>query len=339
MVTMDAHELAKVEHLQEQILAEAESIEAPCSSRQFRVFMRMATNPENHLAVGFSGGGVPAIAGNAALLGILEELDLHDHIKEVWGTSAGGIVGAALAVGTTSQEVMDLIEYGRGKKGVIDVPKWWLVKQVFGFLFGRGLPQGFVRGKLFDEIFGMGLKVETFEEAEIPLRLIACTDDGNLQKVIHRKGPILPAMRASMCIPGLMTPRPDLNGKDYGYYDGGLVENTPLVSVIDEHVRLGRQSNLLVLCTRFQSAARTTRPKNFGERILNSYQHLQDISWTYQQEKADRVEGCKSIIVNPHILWGSMLDFSMGRINYLICRKQFKEQLSNAGLASRFGAH
>ena len=338
-IPMDAHELAKVEGLREQILAEADAIEAPCNPKQFRVFMRMATNPDNHVALGFSGGGVPGIAGNAALLSIIEDLDLKPHIKEVWGTSAGGIVGAALAVGTTSQEVLDLVEMGNGRKGVLDVPKWWLIRKLVGFLFKRPLPQGFVRGAFFDEIFRKGLKVDTFEEADIPLRLIACTDDGLLQKVIHRKGPILKAVQASMCLPGLMVPRPDWNGKDFGYYDGGLVENTPLVSVIDEHIRLGRKSDLLVLCTRFQSSARTHRPANCVDRILNSYQHLQDISWTYQQKQADEVAGCKHIIVNPHIIWGGMMDFTMGRANYLICRKQFKEQLSNAGLASRFGAH
>ena len=336
----DAHELAKVTDLEAQVLDEADAIEAPCSERQFRVFMRMVTNPDNHLAIGFSGGGVPGIAGNAALLSIMEDLNVGPHIKEVWGTSAGGIVGAGMAVGTNSQEVMELVETGNGRKGVIDVPKWWLIRKLFNVIFRHGeLPQGFVRGAFFDEIFRKGLKLETFEEALIPLRLIACTDDGNLQKVIHRKGLILPAVHASMCIPGLMVPRPDWNGREFGYYDGGLVENTPLVSIIDEHVRLGRESKLLVLCTRFQSSARTHRPKNCVDRILNSYQHLQDVSWTAQQLQADAAEGCKHIIVNPHIIWGGMMDFSKARVNYLICRKQFKEQLSNAGLAARFGAH
>ena len=78
---LSARELAAVDDLEQQILAEEESIVAPCEPGHFRAFTRLVTNPDNHVAVSFSGGGVPGLIGNCALLGILEELDMPSHIK------------------------------------------------------------------------------------------------------------------------------------------------------------------------------------------------------------------------------------------------------------------
>lgn len=332
-----ARELAAMEDLEQQVLDEEENILAPCEPGQFRVFRRIATNPENHLAISFSGGGVPGLVGNCALLGILEELDIIGHVKETWGTSAGSIVAAALATEVGRDEVYRLIERV-GKAGPVDVPKWDLIKGVLGFIFRRRIPEGFVRGKGFHDTISDGMKVRTFEEATIPLRIITCTDDGNAQKVIHRKGDILQAIMASMCLPGIMYPVKDWKGKPFGYFDGGVVENTPLVSIIDDHLRDGRSTQLVVVCTRFSSPAKIKKPQGFMARFLNVLYHFQDMAWRYQKQTADQAANCKYLIVNPHVEVGKMLEFEHIHFDYLLSRKMFKQQLSNAGVAGRFGA-
>ncbi|MHC4563332.1 MAG: patatin-like phospholipase family protein [Planctomycetota bacterium] len=335
---LSARQLAATDDLVQQTFAEKDKILAPCGPGRFRVFKRMAANPDNHMAVSFSGGGVPSLVGNCALLGILEELDVIPNVKEVWGVSAGSIVAGALATGVPRDEVYRLIE-SMDRPGGLDVSKWRLIKSVFRFLIRRELPEGFVQGNVFREVIHAGMKVETFEEAAIPLRIITCTDDGRAEKVIHRQGDILPAIMASMCLPGIMCPMPDWRGKVTGYFDGGIVENTPLVSVIDDHLREGRTTKLFVVCTRFTGAAKIKRPTNFATRFMNVLYHFQDTVWHHHQLVADQTPNCKYVVLNPHVQRGSLLNFEHLEYDYLIARKMFKQQLSNAGLAGRFGAH
>jgi NTE family protein len=335
---LSARELAALDDLEQQVLAEEESITAPCEPGHFRAFTRLATNPDNHMAVSFSGGGVPGLVGNCALLGILEELGMLEHVKEVWGVSAGSIVAAAMATGVDRSNVYKLIQ-SMDRPGGVDVSKWQIVKDLFRFLFRRQLPDGFVRGNVFREVISSGMKARTFEEAVIPLRIITCTDDGHAEKVIHRQGDILSAIMASMCLPGIMRPMPDWRGKVSGFFDGGVVENTPLVSVIDDHLREGRPTKLFVICTRFTSVAKIKRPTNFATRFMNVLYHFQDAVWHHHQQIANQAANCKYVVLNPHVLRGSMLDFASIRFDYLLSRKLFKQQLSNAGLAGRFGAH
>ena len=66
---------------------------------------------------------------------------------------------------------------------------------------------------------------------------------------------------------------------------------------------------------------------------------FQDVVWQHHQSVADGTENCKYVVLNPHVERGSLLNFEHLRFDYLVSRKLFKQQLSNAGLAGRFGAH
>ena len=69
----------------------------------------MASNPENFLAIGFGGGSVPGIAANTALMGLLDELGIREHIRQIWGTSAGAVVGAGYATGRSAPEMLEFV--------------------------------------------------------------------------------------------------------------------------------------------------------------------------------------------------------------------------------------
>ncbi|MGH7150102.1 MAG: patatin-like phospholipase family protein, partial [Planctomycetota bacterium] len=57
--------------------------------------------------MGFGGGAAHGLAGNGALAALLEELGLRPHVREVWGTSAGAIVGAAWAGGLHGRDILE----------------------------------------------------------------------------------------------------------------------------------------------------------------------------------------------------------------------------------------
>lgn len=320
------------------IMAEKDEIEAPCSLRLYRTFKRIASNPDNYFTVGFGGGSVPGIAGNCALAALLEELEIRPFVKEVWGTSAGAVVGGGWSSGTQAARIRD-ITAGIQQKGGADF-SWWdiVVKGLLRFLFFKQLPDGLVRGRNFQEAIIEGLEVKTFEECEIPFRAITCTDDGYARKIILREGPLVDAISASMCLPGVFYPVAAKDGTSNGYFDGAVVEKTPLISIIEEHKRMARDCQLVILCTHFSSSARIRKPVGFMQRSVSTMNHLEQQVWQYQLTKARQVENCKFIVLNPHMKIAGMLDFTLVYFNYLWARKMFKEQLSNAGLGKRFDA-
>ncbi|MHC4429771.1 MAG: patatin-like phospholipase family protein [Planctomycetota bacterium] len=317
-----------------EIMDEAEVIEAPCEPGDYRILRRVAANPENYFTVSFGAGSVPGIVGNCALSVMLDEIGLREHIREVWGVSAGSIVGTGYSVGTSGHEVLELLQSIDPKKA-LDLPLWDLIRSMFR---QRRLPDGLVRGERFWETIAAGLKVNTFEECDPPLRLITCTDDGRATKIILRSGPLLPAIKASMCIPGVMFPIDDWRGEPWGYLDGAIVEKTPLPSVIDDHVRSGRKEQLVVLCTHFDDSGRVVKPKGFLQRSLRVIDRLEEVVWEHHLSLADQVDGCKFLVLNPRFEFAGMFDFDAVRVNYLWARKVFKEQLSNARIGGRFTA-
>jgi predicted acylesterase/phospholipase RssA len=91
------------------LLARCEQIYAPVQPQRFTTLRRMINRDDHCLVIALGGGSAPALAGNIALLRILEELDVRPHVQQVWGTSAGAIVGGPWATGTPAEEMMDYL--------------------------------------------------------------------------------------------------------------------------------------------------------------------------------------------------------------------------------------
>jgi predicted acylesterase/phospholipase RssA len=322
----------------QQILDDQEMIESPCRPEHYRVLMRMVSNTDNHLALSFGAGSVPALGANTALVSILEELQIRPFVKEIWGTSAGAIVGGTWCTGTSAQGIYRLID-SLNRRGAIDIPKWEIyLKGLVRFLLFKKVPEGLVRGRHFYDTICRGLKVQTFEDCPIPFRVIACTDDGFARKIVFKSGPLAKAIFASMCLPGIMFPVLDWQGKSIGYMDGGVVERTPLLSIIEEHLRMGRSQNLLILSTYISDDARIEKPIGFINRFSSTMDRMQEVVWEYQRSEALKYPNTRLLVLNPHLRTGGTFDFENLKLHYLWSRKMFKEQLSNAKIAERFNA-
>lgn len=321
----------------DEVLRRSDEIEAQPSAAGFSTLRRLFENPSNRVVVSFGGGSVHGLAGNCALAKLLEQIDLWKHVTAIWGTSAGAIVGGCFASG---REATDILEAGvsLGRKRAVDFARWEvLVKGLAKLMLAKTLPDGLIRGEVFRDTIQECLAVETFEECRIPFHVIACTDDGHARKVVFTKGDLLPAITASMCIPGIVFPT---SGKSdgTGYFDGGVVEKTPLISVIEEHRRQNDTRQLVVLCSHFDNEARITAPSGFLQRFMSSLHAMEDVIWKHQLDQCHREEGVKVITVNPRMELGSMFDFDLARFNYLWALERFKSQLSNARIGLSFGA-
>lgn len=321
----------------EAILDRQEEILAAPDPDLYAALRRLVEDRGRRFLLCLGGGSVPGLCGNAALVKLLEELDLRQFVDEIWGTSAGAVVGGGWASGTDADEVLERIE-ALDQRGSVDVAWHEVASAFFGKLFGSQLPDALLRGDRFYEMIGSGLAVERIEDCPIRFRAIACTDDGTIRRCIFREGPLLSAISASMSLPGLLLARDESGEPRIGYYDGGLVERTPLFSPISEHARSGDRRELVLLATYFSTEAR--RPevaRGFVERFLFTIYGLEDQIWEYHlREARERAHG-KLLVLTPSIDDPRAFDFSKVRRNYLQAREYYKDQLQNGKLALTLG--
>lgn len=156
------------------------------------------------VGIALSGGG----ARGFAHLGVLQALDeIGIKIDEISGTSAGSIAGAFYAHGYSPTESLDIIS----KTNLFKIiwPAWSF--------------SGLLNMSKSEEVFNTYLDGETFDNAKIPLKIIA-TDLNEGSKHVFSEGPLVKAMMASSCIPFIFDP---VKIGDHLYVDGGIVNNMP----------------------------------------------------------------------------------------------------------------
>ena len=143
----------------------------------------------------------------------IEEAGIPIHY--VAGTSIGAFVGAVYATG-------DLYSL---KQFALQMD-WKKVLSYFDVVFPRS---GLMDGKKVHDLFSIHTHKRTFEEFNIPVKMIA-TDLDTGDKIIIDSGNIIESIRASASVPGVFTPV-HLNNK--WLVDGGLVDPVP-VKVVRE---------------------------------------------------------------------------------------------------------
>jgi len=318
------------------ILSRREEIEAPPDPDRYTALRRLATSPEHRFVVSLGGGSVPGISGNLALIRLLEQLDLKSHVDEIWGTSAGAVVGGGWATGTDAETILDLLsELGRGR--TLDVCWWRLAAAALMRPFGGSLPQGLIHGRRFVAAIERGMACELIEDCPISFRSIACSDDGRLRRKIFRRGPVKSAILASMSMPGILVPRPIDEDGGKTYYDGGLVEKTPLISPIAEHNRAGDDRKLVLLATHYGAEGERLIGRNFVSRFIQGLYALEDLAWGYQLVEARSHDNVVLLLLNPHIEGIGLFDFDKVHLSYLHARAAFKDLLENSRIALTFG--
>lgn len=152
---------------------------------------------ERSVALALGGGGARGLAH----LGVLEVLE-GEGIRPTFlaGSSIGGLVAALSARGTPAAEIIAIAR---------------------GFRFPRRFMPGRMLG--WHEIFPTAvplLECLAFEDLEIPLAISAVDLQQGREVVLHC-GPLLPAVRATCAVPGILSPE-RINGR---YLVDGAVTN------------------------------------------------------------------------------------------------------------------
>ena len=185
------------------------------------------------------GGG----ARGAAHIGVLEVLErLRVPVDCVAGTSMGGLVAGAYAAGlspTVMREELAKADWDdlfhddpafsqqNFRKKVLDrhfLPASETGVGPDGLKYQTGVVTGQKIKLFFNQLVGDYLGEREIDRLPLPLSIIA-TDIVQGQRVVFRSGSLTTAMRASMSVPGLMSPV-EINGEKL--VDGGLVDNVPI---------------------------------------------------------------------------------------------------------------
>ncbi len=152
-----------------------------------------------------------------AHIGVIEALEQHNiEVSVLAGASAGSFIAASYAGGGLDQV----------KRFALDMD-WKSVLSYLDIAFPRS---GFIEGKKVAELIELFTSVEQFEDLNIPVYMVA-TDMITGEQVTLSEGSVTEALRASMAVPGLLTPKL-IN--DRWLVDGGVVNPLP-VDVCREH--------------------------------------------------------------------------------------------------------
>ncbi|MDD5679279.1 MAG: patatin-like phospholipase family protein [Kiritimatiellae bacterium] len=244
------------------------------------------------LALG--GGGVRGLA-HALVLEALDGMGCRPGI--IAGTSMGAIIGALYASGVPGKTIRENIQ-----KNIISRRDTWhdifkkrsdLLKVVRTVAFERG-PGGTFKPDRFLNFLLAAVHKRTFEELEIPL-LVVATDYCRGEEVVLEAGELLPALKASIAIPGVFAPVMIGNRK---LLDGGIVDLVPYEHILD---RCDVSIAVNVSGTR---ALGKNRMPNVWELVLGSFQLMQEatLSEKMKRRKPD-------VCVHPDITDVPMLAF------------------------------
>lgn len=196
-----------------------------------------AERPKIGLVLG--GGG----ARGAAHIGVLKELERQRvPIDAIAGTSMGAIVGGLYAIGSSPEELEELVATLDWVASMRDTPsrdhlsfrrklddEHYPISAELGISReGLELPMGAVKGQrlslLLRELTIDVAHIDDFDDLPIPFRAVATNIETGAAHVLE-KGDLAQAIRASMSVPGVFAPA-EIDGRLY--VDGGIASNLPI---------------------------------------------------------------------------------------------------------------
>ena len=181
--------------------------------------------PRVGLALG--GGGAKGLA-HILMLETLDELGIRPQV--IAGTSIGAIIGAAYAAGLTGKQIRAQVEQFFAQEDedrLFSLPKSIRWLDFIDPAFASG---GLLDSSDFIAWLGEVLPAENFKDLQIPLKVITA-ELMTGREVIVETGALLPAIQASMAVPGVFPPV-RVNG--YSLVDGGVANPLPYDRIQDE---------------------------------------------------------------------------------------------------------
>ncbi len=239
-------------------------------------------------------GGARGLS-HIVILEAFDELGVRPAI--VSGSSIGALIGAAYCAGLTAREIRErfneLLHSEPAK--ILSFYKNSEYLNLLEFI-DLGVKQGgLIKGNKFIAFYAETLKVKTFEELKIPLKVVA-TNYFTREQSVFDSGELYAPIKASYSVPGLFAPV-QIN-KNY-YADGGMVN--PLPYDIIEHLV---DYTVAVDITPPVTSPETEETPPIFETLFASFQIMQNSILKIKLKISQ-----PDLIVNPNVGNVRMLEF------------------------------
>lgn len=217
------------------------------------------------LGIALGGGGAKGLA-HILMFEALDELGVKPDL--ITGTSIGAVMGVLYASGLSAAEIRERIDEisWSEEDSFTEVFRQKNVFRWFDFIgleFGGG---GLLKVDNFLSSLAEWVEVSSFEALDIPLKVVA-SDFWNRTEVVFDKGDLIPAIQASMALPGIFTPV--VMGEQV-LVDGGAVNPVPFDLLFDTcEVTIA----IDVMGHRTESADLVP---SFSDAIFNTFQIMQE---------------------------------------------------------------
>ncbi|HSR87456.1 MAG TPA: patatin-like phospholipase family protein [Pontiella sp.] len=269
-----------------------------------------------NIGLALGGGGAKGFA-HIPVLEVFDEMGIKPSC--ITGTSIGAILGALYASGHTAKDIAEMFHklIVPPNASLKDLIRQKDVLKIFELLDPHISikPQGLLKGEKLLEFLYSQMKVSSFEELQIPLKVVA-TDFWRREQVVFDSGNLLPALRASMALPYIFTPV-ELDGRVL--VDGGLVNNVP-------HDLLGRECDVRIAVDIMGTdSTPPTKIPSLRDAIFHTYQVMMNAM--AEEKKANHPV---DIYVCPPLVDVEILDFHKPWEIYkqgLAAKDEFKHQL------------
>lgn len=271
------------------------------------------------IGLALGGGGVRGLA-HIGVLEVLDDLGLRPCI--ISGTSMGAVIGALYASGMSGATIRDRLRSHAILKSdswpdlfkkKSDLLKW---VDAFSIDLGRG---GLINTDKFISYLFYEIGESRFEDLDIPLCVVA-TDFWAAQEVVFESGALLPAIQASMAVPGVFAP---VVINDRVMVDGGVVNLAPYDHII-ERCDISIAVNV--------AKPRTIEKMDFPsvmESILGTFEIMQTASLAERMKHS-----APDIYVRPEI--GDVRMFDFNKIEEVFQQSQPAIDLLRENLMTKF---
>jgi NTE family protein len=202
--------------------------------------------PAKKIGLALSGGGARGFAHIGAISALLSKDIKIDFIA---GTSAGAIVGGAMASGMSLEAIIAMAAAVRWRN---------MTRPSLS-------PLGLLSNAPMGKFLGSHLVAKRFEDAAIPFAAIACDFETGEEVAMTDRGDIAFAIRASCAVPGIFAPLQD-DGRLH--VDGGVVSPVPTDAVRQMGADVVIAVDLLACGATFRSRPRTAFGMMFGSAML-----------------------------------------------------------------------
>ncbi len=195
------------------------------------------------IGLALGGGGAKGLA-HIPILEVFDDLGIRPY--RIAGTSIGAVIGALYASGVAGRQIRKIVRNMVVSKGESfretlkkkDILKWI---EFMDLEFGR---HGLFKGDKVMAFLYQAMGASAFEELKIPLRVVA-TDFWTSRQVVLESGKLLPAVKASMALPGVFMPvtlrgRVLIDGGGVNPVPHDLLDDCDVVVAIDVMGRMGR---------------------------------------------------------------------------------------------------